>query len=93
MANKIYGQIIESSEQNTLKTYNEFENRIDHLTKSYLDQGYNKEQARNIANKIVSHEINYNHPASIRNMKAIEKESRSFNLDRAIVNKKTLINT
>jgi hypothetical protein len=60
--------------------------RIENLTNSYTNQGYNKNQAENIANKIVSYEISNNNHASMRNLKVIETESKTFNLDKTIIN-------
>ena len=87
LAKKNYGQALERQEQNKIyNSYNQFEIRIEKLTDSYIKQGYNKDQANNIANKIIGYEIDNNHHPSIRKIKTIEQVSRTFNLDRTVIN-------
>ena len=69
-----------------INSFNYYSERADNLTNSYIKQGYNKSQAENIANKIVDYELVNNKHASMSNLKVIEAESKTFNLDRTIIN-------
>lgn len=71
--------------QVVMNAYQDSQNRIEKLTKSYIKQGYSIEQASNIAHKIVNYEIDNNNHPSIRKIKAIEQESKTFNLDKTII--------
>ena len=68
------------------KAYDYYQQRKKDLTTSYTKQGYNKNQAGNIANKIVGYEIANNSHTSMRDLKVIEAESKTFNLDKTIIN-------
>ena len=68
------------------KAYDYYQQRTEDLTTSYIKQGYNKNQAGNIANKIVGYEIANNSHTSMRDLKVIEAESKTFNLDKTIIN-------
>ena len=68
------------------KTYDYYQKRTEDLTTSYTKQGYRKDQAENVANKIVGYEIANNSHASMRDLKVIEAESKTFNLDKTIIN-------
>jgi hypothetical protein len=87
LLNHGYNKSFEAADQKAvLKAYDYYQQRIENLTNSYTNQGYNKNQAENIANKIVSYEISNNNHASMRNLKVIETESKTFNLDKTIIN-------
>lgn len=88
LTKKGYGVSLISQSQNAVfKAYDNFELRIENLTDSYITQGYDKSQAQNIANKIVSFQIDNNTNPSINNLKTIENKSktRTFNLDKTII--------
>ena len=86
LAKRGYGRTYESPEYKTvINTYKDYQDRMEELTKSYIKQGYDIERAGNIANKIIHYEINSNNHPSIRKLKSIEQESKTFNLDKTII--------
>jgi conjugative relaxase-like TrwC/TraI family protein len=86
LLNHGYNKSFEAADQKAVfKAYDYYQQRVDNLTNSYTNQGYNKNQAENIANKIVNYEISNNNHASMRNLKVIETESKTFNLDKTII--------
>jgi hypothetical protein len=89
-ANKLqhdHHKVFENLDQKALTdSYNYYLKRTDDLTNTYIKQGYEKNQAYNIASKIVDYEIANNTHPSMTNLKVIEAESKTFNLDKAIIN-------
>jgi conjugative relaxase-like TrwC/TraI family protein len=73
-------------QKTVFKAYDYYQQRTEDLTTSYTKQGYNKNRAGNIANKIVGYEIANNSHTSMRDLKVIEAESKTFNLDKTIIN-------
>jgi hypothetical protein len=88
-ANKLqydHHKVFENLDQKALTdSYNYYLKRTNDLTNTYIKQGYEKNQAYNIANKIVDYEITNNTHPSMTNLKVMEAKSVTFNLDKTII--------
>ena len=88
-ANKLqqdHHKVFENLDQKALAdSYNYYLKRTDDLTNTYIKQGYEKNQAYNIASKIVDYEIANNTHPSMTNLKVMEAKSATFNLDKTII--------
>ena len=80
-----YKVLDNTQQKSAMQLYDYYQQRIDQLAASYTKQGYNKNQAVNIANKIINFEIANNTHPSMTNLKFMEAESKTFNLDKTII--------
>ena len=72
-------------QNNVTTTYDYYLQRAENLTGSYIKQGYENNQAKNIANKIIGYEIANNKHIDMKNLKVAESQSKTFNLDKTII--------